>query len=78
MEFQSAKRASHELRGMHQTVSIIHAHVLCIYAYIHTDMCTVESLYCGHHWAKKMCPLIREVSLFQKLICTQLGPQKLS
>ena len=29
-------------------------------------LCILEPLYCGHHWA-----LIREVSLFQRLICTQ-------
>ena len=31
---------------------------------------TVEPLYCGYHWSKKCVP-IREVSLFQRLICTQ-------
>ena len=31
---------------------------------------TVEPLYCGHHWAKKMCPHFIQ-RLFQRLICTQ-------
>ena len=36
---------------------------------------TVEPLYCGHHWAKKMCPgvLVSEVDLYTKVYYWDLG-----
>ena len=53
--------------GCHKTN--IHVHT---YIHVTTNTCTVEPLYCGHHWSKKMCPhqrgvLISEVDLYTKV-----------
>ena len=43
---------------------------LAIILYMYT--CTVEPPYCGHHsTGPRRCVLITQVSLFQRLICTQ-------